>query len=395
MRRLLTIILLVCSLSASPPPCLSTNNRFCGAWVATVANIDWPRPNTVGNAAQQETDLVNLIDSLSALGINALVFQVRPTADALYQSSLEPVSHWLTGHQTLGDRQQATGDWQQATGDRRQALDTFDPLAVALREAHKRQMEVHAWLNPFRVNSVSMTKDVLCPDHVFYRHPEWFWKYGEQYYFDPGLQETRDWICAVVKDIITHYEVDAIHMDDYFYPYPIAGQTLPDQQTFLTHARGFDNIEDWRRDNVNLTIEQISATIRSTRPQVQFGISPFGINATNYNSLYADILLWAEKGWIDYVIPQLYWSIDPNTPNTDYATLAAWWAKQLEPYKTVLYTGHAVYRMKSGKANNPWQLGDELIRQRLINKSLPKISGECYYSAKHIFNYPNVLLIQP
>ena len=383
MRRLLTIILLASSLSAysqfavEPLRLSASQPRFCGAWVATVANIDWPRPNTVGNPAQQETDLVNLIDSLSALGINALIFQVRPTADALYQSSLEPISHWLTGEQSTIHNPQST---------------IFDPLAVALREAHKRHMEVHAWLNPFRVNINSMTKDVLCPDHVFYRHPEWFWKYGEQWYFDPGLQETRDWICAVVKDIITHYDVDAIHMDDYFYPYPIAGQTLPDKQTFLTHARGFDNIEDWRRDNVNLTIEQISATIRSTRPQVQFGISPFGINATNYNSLYADILLWAEKGWIDYVIPQLYWPIDSNNPNTDYATLAAWWAKQLEPYKTALYTGHAVYRMRTGKANSPWQQGNELIRQRLVNKSLPKISGECYYSAHHVFNYPNVFL---
>ena len=378
MRRLLRFILLACSLSASQPPCLSANNRFCGAWIATVANIDWPRANTIGNSTQQETDLINLIDSLSTLGINAIVFQVRPTADALYNSSLEPVSHWLTGKQSTIHNPQST---------------IFDPLAVALREAHKRHMEVHAWLNPFRVTSISMSKDVLCSDHIFYRHPEWFWKYGEQWYFDPGLQESRDWICAVVKDIITHYDVDAIHMDDYFYPYPIAGKKLPDEQTFLTHARGFDNIEDWRRDNVNLTIEQISATIRSTNPQVQFGISPFGINATNYNSLYADILLWAEKGWIDYVIPQLYWSIDPTTPNTDYATLAAWWAKQLEPYQTALYTGHGVYRMRSGQENNPWQYGDELIRQRLINKSLPKITGECYYSAHHIFNYPNVLLI--
>ncbi len=385
MPRRLIIGLLFCALCSQTyalDDSARQQNRFCGAWIATVANIDWPRPNTVGNPAQQEQDLINLIDSLSTLGINALIFQVRPTADALYQSSLEPISHWLTGHQTTFNFQLSTFNY-------------FDPLEIVLREAHKRHMEVHAWLNPFRVNINSMTVKDLAPEHIFFRHPEWFWKYGEQYYFDPGLQETRDWICAVVKDIITHYDVEAIHMDDYFYPYPIAGQTIPDQQTFRSHSRGITDIEDWRRDNVNLTIEQISATIRSTRPQVQFGISPFGINATNYNSLYADILLWAEKGWIDYVIPQLYWPIEPDKPNTDYATLATWWAKHLAPYQTALYTGHAVYRMRSGKANSPWQQGNELIRQRLLNESLPKISGECYYSAKHIFNHPNVLLTEP
>ena len=340
-----------------------------------MANIDWPRANTVGNSSQQQTDLVNLIDSLSVMGVNAILFQVRPTADALYHSTLEPVSQWLTGKQ---------GQWGSA--------EPWDPLALVLSEAHKRHMEVHAWLNPFRVNIPSMTTEDLAEDHIMRRHPEWFWKYGEQYYFDPALQETRDWLCAVVKDIITHYDVDAIHMDDYFYPYPIVGKELPDGDTFRANTRGYGTIEDWRRDNVNLAIQQIAQTIHSVNPSVRFGISPFGIYATNYNSLYADILLWAREGWIDYVIPQLYWSIDSASPRTDYAALATWWAEQLAPYKTVLYTGHAVYRMGTGKASGPWRQGDELVRQRLFNQTQQVIKGECYYSAKHILNWPNALL---
>ena len=206
-------------------------------------------------------------------------------------------------------------------------------------EAHKRGIDVHVWINPYRVTGGGSQIEDIASTHVFHQHPEWFVKYGTQWYFEPSLQETRDFLCKVVADLVTRYDIQAIHMDDYFYPYPVAGQDFPDAEAFAKNPRGFDNIGDWRRDNVNLAIEQVRNTINSIKPHVQFGISPFGIwrnkkndprgsetnGLQNYDQLYADILLWMEKGWIDYVVPQLYWEIGKKV--ADYEILAHWWAQ--------------------------------------------------------------------
>ena len=173
---------------------------FRGAWIATVANIDWPSAEAVGYTDLQQEEMTWILDSLQAIGINAIVFQVRPTADALYKSEYEPSSHWLTG--TQGDSL------------------TWDPLQWTIEQAHKRQMEVHVWLNPYRVNLAKTDTSMICAEHVWRKHPEWFWEYNKQWYFDPGLDVTREWICTIVQDIIQRYDVQAIHMDDYFYPYP-------------------------------------------------------------------------------------------------------------------------------------------------------------------------------
>lgn len=360
------LLLLCCLMTIS----VAAAERVKATWIATVVNIDWPRANTIGNTTRQKQDLINFIDSLSAVGINTIIFQVRPTADALYSSSLEPMSKWLTGRQ---------GDWGEA--------EPWDPLAVAIEQTHKRQMSLHAWINPYRVNVGNIQIEDLAPSHPLRLHPEWFWQYGTQWYFDPGQETTCQWLCEVVKDIITHYEVDAVHMDDYFYPYPIKGKELPDRATFEAYPRGFDNINDWRRDNVNRTIQAVSQTIRSVRPEVKFGISPFGIYKTNYEQLYADIVLWAEEGWIDYVAPQIYWAID-STAASDYATLARWWAETIPPTCKV-YTGHAMYRMGEGKQ---WKVGNEIVRQNVCNLNIEGIDGECYYSAKFVLQQPNALL---
>ena len=323
--------------------------------------------------------------------MNFVIFQVRPTADALYESELEPWSHWLSGQQGVGP--------------------SYDPLDFVITEAHKRDMAVHAWVNPYRVNIAIMDTSVLCSSHLMRQHPNWFWRYGKQFYFNPALDEPREWLCMVVEDIVCRYEVDAIHMDDYFYPYPQGKQQLPDMADYLSDPRGFADIADWRRDNVNKTIEALSETIRSTKSNVAFGISPFGIykggaGLNNYCDLYADVIYWIEQGWIDYVAPQLYWEISDKF--TDYVTLTKWWAEAVEqanhryllnhvlspvthePCK--LYIGLAVYRLGGGKENPAWREGNEIMRQLRFNQTVDKLDGEIFYSTRPLLNNPIHLL---
>ena len=360
---------------------LNAQIAFRGAWIATVANIDWPSTEAVGNDSLQKAEMVWILDSLESLGINAVIFQVRPTADALYQSEYEPSSHWLMGKQ--GDSL------------------TYDPLEWTIEQAHSRNMEVHVWLNPYRVNLAKTDTSTICADHIWRKHPEWFWEYNKQWYFNPGLDVTREWICTIVQDIVYRYDIQAIHMDDYFYPYPAGGKPLPDVETYKKYPRGFDNIEDWRRDNVNRAIQEISATIHECKDSVQFGISPFGVwrNAsvdstgskttagiTNYDDLYADIRLWIREGWIDYVLPQLYWEIGKKA--ADYETLAHWWANEVRGTNCKLYIGMAPYRLEGAKKDSPWGIGNEISRQMKLNRTIPEITGECFYSTRPLLRNP-------
>lgn len=373
-----TLYSVLCILSAS------AEISFRGAWIATVANIDWPSAEAVGNTEKQKNEMIFLLDSLESLGLNAIILQVRPTADALYLSELEPVSHWLTGTQ---------GSWNEQ--------EPWDPLAWTITEAHERNMEVHVWLNPYRVNLAKTDTSTLAPDHIMRRHPEWFWCYAKQWYFNPGLDETREWICTIVQDIVQRYDIQAIHMDDYFYPYPSGKLQLPDTATFRQHPRGFDNIHDWRRNNVNMAIQDISRTIRECRDSVEFGISPFGVwrNAsvdstgsatragiTNYDDLYADIRLWIKEGWIDYVLPQLYWEIGKKV--ADYEILAHWWANEVRGTNCKLYIGMAPYRLENASPKTPWGQGNEISRQMHLNRTIPEITGECFYSTKPLLRNP-------
>ena len=382
MAKLRNIV--VCILSALAVCTLSAEGGlmpFRGAWIATVANIDWPTPEAVGNDSLQQAEMVWLLDSLQAIGINAIVFQVRPTADALYKSEYEPTSHWLTG--TQGDSL------------------SWDPLEWTIKQAHQRKMEVHVWLNPYRVNLAKTDTSVICAEHIWRKHPNWFWEYNKQWYFDPGLDVTREWICTIVQDIIQRYDVQAIHMDDYFYPYPVGKKQLPDAETFKKYPRGFEDIRDWRRNNVNLAIQAISETIHECKDSVQFGISPFGVwrNAsidstgsattagiTNYDDLYADIRLWIQKGWIDYVLPQLYWEIGKKA--AEYEILAHWWANEVKGTKCQLYIGMAPYRLEGAKRDNPWGQGNEIGRQMQLNRTIPEITGECFYSTRPLLRNP-------
>ena len=381
------VIILLLSLSVSGLSSLNASGHevsFRGAWIASVANIDWPSKNAVGDTEKQQEEMIFLLDSLESLGINAIIFQVRPTADALYYSELEPVSQWMTGKQ---------GSWGEQ--------DEWDPLDWVIDEAHERGMEVHVWLNPYRVNLAKSSIADLDPNHIMRRNPDWFWQYAGQWYFDPGLEVTREWICTIVQDIITRYEIQAIHMDDYFYPYPSGGKPLPDMQTFIKYPRGFTNIADWRRDNVNLAIQAIRETIQDCQPEVEFGISPFGVwrNAnvdstgsrtkagiTNYDDLYADIRLWIKQGWIDYVLPQLYWEIGKSA--ADYEELAHWWANEVRGTDCKLYIGMAPYRLEGASSKSPWGQGNEISRQMRLNRTIPEITGECFYSTRPLLRNP-------
>lgn len=362
----------------------SPKREMRGAWIATVANIDWPS-NKNSNSEIQKQEMILLLDSLRNNGINAVIFQCRPTSDALYKSELEPWSEWLTGEQG-----KAPSDVH------------FDPLQFVIEEAHKRCMEVHAWINPYRVTNTPDAK--LSKDHIYYKKPHLFRSYGEKIYFDPGLKETEDHLIMVLKDMVRRYDVDALHLDDYFYPYPVAGKDFPDEETFKNNPKGFKNKADWRRDNVNQTVRRIHEMLLEEKPWVQFGISPFGVwrnkandadgsatqaGVTNYDHLYADVLLWAKEGWIDYIAPQLYWEIGKKV--ADYEVLSLWWRKHI-PATCDLYYGLYASGLEVNKTE-AWKKPNEVVRQLNYNKECSiNVEGVLFYSTHYFLKTPQGLL---
>lgn len=353
----------------------SPKREFRGSWVATVNNIDWPSKPGLSPAHQQQEAIV-LLNKLQQVGINAVIFQIRPSADAMYPSKLEPWSRYLTGTQGKDPG--------------------YDPLQFWIDECHKRNMEFHAWLNPFRV--ALKYDELLAPNHIAFQQPDWVVKYGNSLYFNPGLPETRQFITDIVIDVVRHYDVDAIQFDDYFYPYPIIGEAFPDSATFKKYQGSFadDQLEDWRRDNVDKTIEMLSKAIKSVKPWVKFGISPFGVwrniandprgsmtsaGYTNYDHLYANVIKWMKKGWIDYLLPQLYWHI--GQPAADFEILCNWWKDHA--YGRALYIGHALYKLNPASSIREWRQADQLPNQLRLTRQIPEINGNCYFSAKHFY----------
>ena len=342
--------------------------EFRGAWIQAVNGQFRGIPTE--KLKQTPIDQLN---SLQGAGINAIIFQVRPEADALYASQLEPWSRFLTGVQG-----QAPSPY-------------WDPMQFMIDECHKRGMEFHAWINPYRVKT--SLKSELSANHLYNIHPEWFVTYNNQLFFDPALPESRRHICMVVADIVSRYDVDAIHMDDYFYPYPAKGMDFPDDASFARYGGGFTNRADWRRSNVNILIQKIHETIRGLKPWVKFGISPFGIyrnekndplgsktnGLQNYDDLYADVLLWARNGWVDYNIPQIYWQI--GHPAADYETLVKWWAKNTE--NRPLFIGQSVMNtIQNADPKNPSM--NQLPRKMALERAYQTIGGSCQWPASAV-----------
>lgn len=345
--------------------------EFRAAWVATVSNIDWPSKKGL-DATLQQQEFIALIDRFKANNMNAVIVQIRPSADAFYNSPYENWSRYLTGQQG-----QPPSPY-------------YDPLAFMVEECHKRCLEFHAWFNPYRA-LVDANVNPNTADHVTRQHPEWFLNYGGKKYFDPGLPEVRAYFTKIVLDVVKRYDIDAVHFDDYFYPYRIAKSEFPDNRSYAKYGSAFADRDDWRRDNVNRLMESLGKLIKQEKPYVKFGISPFGVwrNAskdpagsmtrggqTNYDDLFADVILWQKKGWIDYLLPQLYWEIGHRA--VDYMTLLDWWGQQA--YKRHIYIGHGLYKL--GTESKPcWHNLDEIAKQIAALRDNKNVQGSAFYSA--------------
>lgn len=344
-----------------------------GVWLATVANRDWPsRPGL--SAAEQRAELIAHLDAAVRNRLNTVILQVRPTADALWPSPYEPWSACLTGTQGVDPG--------------------WDPLGTAVTEAHARGLELHAWFNPYRV-AVHTDPTRLAATHPARENPGWVVPYGGKLYYNPGLPEVRAFVEDAMLDAVRRYPVDAVHFDDYFYPYPVAGQTFEDDTAYDTHGGAFPDRAAWRRDNIDRLVRETAARIKEIRPGTRFGISPFGVwrNATadplgsdtragvqTYDDLHADTRRWARENWIDYICPQLYWNI--GFAAADYAKLLPWWSAVVEGSGTQLYVGEALYKAGDPAQPAAWQDPAELSRHLTLATSYPRARGHVFFAAR-------------
>lgn len=369
---LATLAVLSCHAAISQP-----QHEFRGVWIATVDNIDWPQKG-VYTTYGQKAEFIRQLDLHKQNGMNAVIVQVRPSADAFYPSKLEPWSQWLTGVQG------------------KSPSPYYDPLQFMIEEAHKRGMEFHAWLNPYRAN-FNINSASIAKNHITRIHPEWFVNYAGKKYFDPSNIDGQNHVVAVVRDIVKRYNVDGIHMDDYFYPYKVPGKEFPDAASFIRSGTKLTK-DAWRRSNVDSIIRKLHAAIKEEKPWCKFGISPFGVwrnsstdpegsntkaGVTNYDDLYADILLWMKKEWVDYVAPQLYWEIGHRL--ADYKELVDWWSRH--SYGRHIYIGHGVYR--AYEKNPAWKNPKELPNQIKMLRQYPEVQGSIYFSSKSFDRNPN------
>ncbi|NWF51112.1 MAG: family 10 glycosylhydrolase [Ignavibacteriaceae bacterium] len=336
-----------------------------GAWIATITNIDWPSSRNLSSWEQKE-ELISILDKLKASGINTVFFQVRTECDAFYKSNYEPWSIFLTGRQGTPPSP------------------FYDPLEFAIDQAHKRGLELHAWLNPLRVSRNGNLNEA-CSDHISNRNPDWILYFTNYCMLNPGIPEVRNYIAEIVSDIVSRYDVDGITFDDYFYPYSPTIK-YEDVSDFKKYGNDFTHIQDWRRNNINKLIEKVNSSIKSVKPYVKFGISPFGIvenkfagtrGLNSYSEIYCDPLNWLKNRTIDYVIPQLYWEI--GKPTADYSRLLPWWASVIQ--ERHLYIGHYSTKMTSynyfGKSS---ELGDQVR----MNRKLDNVLGSVFFSASSI-----------
>lgn len=383
--KIIAIALLVISCvqetNAQVPDTIKNNmypkREFRGVWTATVENIDWPKkPGETSEIQQRE--LLTILDSLQHAGINALFLQVRPAADAFYAKGIEPWSKWLTGKQGKAPNP------------------FYDPLAFAITEAHNRGIELHAWFNPYRATT-DAEFGALSPQHITNLKPEWFFKYGGMKLFNPGIPEVREYIVKIILDVLNNYDVDGIHLDDYFYPYQVKGQAIADGKAFRDHNEGFKDIKNWRRNNVDLLIKTLADSIHKRNTRVKFGVSPFGIWANKYQNaegsathggdsyyeLYADSRKWVKEGWVDYIAPQLYRPL--NDRLVSFNTMVDWWS--YNTHNRHLYIGQAPYRIIENKLPG-FRIASQLPDQVKYLRKNPRVQGSVYFSANSLISNP-------
>lgn len=349
-----------------------------GIWVATVLNIDWPSKKGLSVESQKQ-EFIKILDNVKEWNMNAVFVQIKPVGDAFYPSKFSPWSEYLTGIQG------------QNPG--------YDPLKFMIEEAHKRNIEFHAWFNPYRL-TMSGGIDKLSNDNIGKQRPDWTITYGGKLYLNPGIPEVNDYIVKSIMEVVENYDIDGVHMDDYFYPYKVKGEIYNDEEQYNKYGSNFLKVDDWRRDNVNKLIEKLYSSIKHKNKNIEFGISPFGVwrnistdsvrgsntkaGIQNYDDLYADILYWMKKNWIDYVAPQIYWN--QGFKIAEYNTLVDWWSKYAKETKTNLYIGQAAYRIKD------WEKDDELINQIKYNRKSEEVKGSIFFSYSSLVKNPKGIL---
>lgn len=358
---------------ACPTEATTPKRDFRALWVSSVVNIDWPSKQGL-TQQQQKDELIGWLDLAVAQRHNAVILQVRPTADAFWPSQLEPWSKYLTGTQG------------QDPG--------WDPLKFAVEQSHARNLELHAWFNPYRV-SMDTNLNALTPSHPARQHPEWIKAYGGKLYYNPGNPEARKHSVASILDAVKRYDIDGVHFDDYFYPYPVAGQTFDDAAEYARYGNGM-SLADWRRDNITTFIREIRSGIKQLRPTTQLGVSPFAIwrnkatdpegsdttaGAQTYDDLYADTRKWVREELVDYIVPQVYWS--RGFAAADYEKVTTWWAQTVRGTRVNLYIGQATYKVAQN-ADPKWAEPGELSSHLDYNTQFPEVKGNIYFSAVQV-----------
>ncbi|OCB70184.1 glycoside hydrolase family 10 protein [Flavobacterium crassostreae] len=372
---LLLLLILSINQANAQEPTSHPKNEFRAVWIATVANIDWPKSGN-DSIEKQKADFLEILDTYKKLHYNAVIVQIRTAGDAFYPTQLAPWSKYLTGKQGQAP------------------ANNVDLLAWMVTQSHLQGFEFHAWLNPYRA-TMDLNTAQLSKQHDWYKHPEWMLKYGGKYYYDPALPEVQSHLIAVVDEVVRKYDIDAIHFDDYFYPYKVAREDFNDTASYSKYADGL-SLEDWRRKNVNDFVLAVSLSIKKAKPWVQFGISPFGVwrnksvdpkgsdtqsGQTNYDDLFADPMAWMENCWIDYLVPQLYWSRNHRTAS--YTKLLKWWAENSK--NTAIYIGNGSYKINADSDKN-WYNPHEIPSQIDLTRTYPNLGGNAFFSAKVFVN---------
>ncbi|MBT2403692.1 MULTISPECIES: glycoside hydrolase family 10 protein [unclassified Streptomyces] len=358
----------------------ATAAEFRGMWIATVENVDWPSESGL-SAGEQRAELLALLDTAVERRLNAVILQVRPTADSMWPAAREPWSQWLSGEQGVDPG--------------------WDPLGTAVAEAHARGLELHAWFNPYRVaNHTDL--DLLAPSHPARRNPEWTVPYGGKTYYNPGLPDVRLFVQEAMLDAVSRYAVDGVHWDDYFYPYPVEDEYFDDDEAYEAYGGSFSSRGDWRRNNTDTLVREMSERLAKVRPAARFGVSPFAIwrnddvdpagsptraGIATYDDLYADTRKWVTEGWIDYIVPQAYWHI--GHPTADYAAIVPWWARTVAGTSVQLYVGEALYRCDPDSSTAAWRDPAELSRHVRFARGYAEVRGHAYFSAKQVVADPN------